>query len=155
MSLVFKKERFVDIMPELPALFVAHDQEVHGEPEALPLNPDWRGYAVSEERGVLHIVTARAEGKLVGYVFCFISKSLQTSQRVSAVDLLYLTPEHRKGRNGENLMDEAEKMSRALGAKKIYYFEHGTDRLGPLFIRHGAKRTETVYAMLLMEKPDG
>ena len=149
MSVTYQKERFIDIMAELPPLFVAHDHEVHTEKEALPLNPHWAGYLTSEQRGSLHIVTARDNGKLVGYVFLFVNLSFQISRLIAITDLIYLAPEYRRGFEGVKMLKKAKEMARSLDAVKLYLIAHGSEGLERVFSRLGASKAETVYAMLL------
>lgn len=149
MGVSIQEERFSDIVAELPALFVAHDTEIHKEPEALPLDVDWLGYMMSEAQGVLHVLTVRDGKDLVGYCFLFISKSLQTSVTTSATDIVYLKPEYREGWTGFKIYKAAKELSRRLGAKKLYLGEHGADTYERLFSRLGAKKVETLYAVLL------
>lgn len=149
MGIEYKKERFIDIMPELPELFVAHDQEVHIEADALPLDPNWKGYLFSEHNGALHIMTARDGADLIGYVFMFVNKSYQCSKLIAVTDLIYLKPAYRKGFIGYKLLKAAKEMARERGAVKVYFIEHGSESLGPVFERLGAKKAETVFAGLL------
>jgi N-acetylglutamate synthase-like GNAT family acetyltransferase len=150
MVLTYKKERFEDIMGELPELFYAHWDEAESDKDQIPLEVDWLKYIKAEALGKLHIVAARAEGKLVGYVFLYVDTTSQNKRTIKAAsDLVYISPEYRKGTEGWKLIDEAKKMARDLGAKKLYIVHKSKSGLGPLLVRKGFNPEEETHSCLL------
>lgn len=106
-------------MPELPELFYAHWAE--SQPD-IPLEVDWLKYISREASGILHVMTARDAGKLVGYFTMYVQANINHSGTLMAAsNSFFLTPEYRKG-TGEGLkfIRAAKKMARDLGAERLY-----------------------------------
>ena len=121
MEITYQKEFFYYIMPELPALFMAHYDEVALDKEHMALSPAWKQYINLETAGVLHILTVRAGGELVGYFFNLVYPHLHYSDVLcSFSDMFFMRPQYRKGWRGVKLFIENEKMLKALGVKKLF-----------------------------------
>ena len=150
MALSFKKEKFVNIMPELPELFYAQYMELESDIDAVPVDVDWMGYAQAEKSGKLHILAVRDESKLVGYFFCYVAYGNHSKSTLKAAsDLLYLRTEYRKGITGLKLIDEAKKMVRDMGVKKLYIIQKSKASLAPILKRKGGVLEEETYSFLL------
>lgn len=126
MAITFQKEHFVAIMPALPRLMHDHWKEAYPEYERLPFDPDFPQMAQMDLAGRLHIITARHEGKLVGYFFAAVSNHLHSRKALCAwSDMFYIHPDYRAEGNGLlgagwQLFVEVEKMLRELGVVKCY-----------------------------------
>ncbi len=126
MAVTFQKELFVQLMPELPPLFFRHWSEVILPKERLPLDPDWARYNLMEAQGNLHIMTARADGRLIGYYFAVVVPNLHCKSALTAYsDMFYVLPEYRGSGwgmcgTGYKLIVEMEKVLRGLGVRKSY-----------------------------------
>jgi GNAT superfamily N-acetyltransferase len=148
-KITYRKERFVDLAPELPPLFKRHWEEIALNRDKIPLNPQWAAYGRLEQGGALHIVTARHQGELVGYFFCIVVPDLHYGILTCHDDLFYILPEYRKGWIGYRLFSSCEKMLRALGVQRVYCrtkVDHPVDKL---LVRLGYRLIERVYAKLL------
>ena len=69
MAITYKKERFEDIMGELPELFYAHWVELESDKEDVPLEVDWlpaHGTARASPLQVPGLDASRAEGMAAG-----------------------------------------------------------------------------------------
>lgn len=121
MEITFQKEWFYSLMTELPALFFAHYDEIALDKGRMELSPAWKQYINLETSGVLHILTARADGKLVGYHFNLVYPHLHYSQVLcSFSDMFFLAPQFRRGWTGVKMFTENEKMLRELGVQKMF-----------------------------------
>lgn len=69
----FQRERFRAIEHELWPLWKRHWQ-LSAVNREIQLSPNYEQYRALDDAGVLHIVTARREGALVGYWFNFIMR---------------------------------------------------------------------------------
>jgi hypothetical protein len=120
MALTYQKEKFADIMPELPELFYENWSE--NEDTELPLDIDWLRLLQTEAMGILHILTARDENKkLVGYFFTYVQTTTKfASTKLAASDAIFVKPGPYRGIAIRRLFEEAKKMARDLGAKKLY-----------------------------------
>ncbi len=94
-----------DILP----LIEEHWELVALNKGAIKLNPDWKQYAQLDASGILKMFTARDDGKLVGYFILLVNSSLHYKDHVFAVcDIIFVTPEARKGATGYKLLKYAE-----------------------------------------------
>ena len=64
--ITYQKERFIEIMKELPPLFVQHYDEIALDKEHMLLEPAWQAYVNLDMQGALIITTARNNGILIG-----------------------------------------------------------------------------------------
>ena len=95
-----KVERLSSFINELKPLLEKHYKEVHVYRKVVDFNPDYETYLSLDEAGVLHCVTARVDGKLVGYFISTVSASLHYMDHKYAVnDVVYID----KGLRGSNL----------------------------------------------------
>lgn len=140
-------------------LLALHWEEVALNKDAVPLAPDWQRYRLLESAGVLKSVVMRQGGQLVGYDVFFVQPTLHYSTCVWALnDILYLAPEHRRGRAGILLIDAAERMLREIGVQKVIYHTKlhldlgrhtGGDTVGRLLTHRGYAHIENVWAKML------
>lgn len=150
MKITFQKEPFTGLIPELPELWGRHWDEVALDKEAVPLAPDWAGYTELERVGMLHIMTARADGKLIGYYFAIVRPHLHYRHTLHAFsDIFIILPEYRRGLAGYQLFRETEKMLKALGVRKTYVVTKVHIPLKMLMKRLGYRFIERVYSKLL------
>jgi hypothetical protein len=119
-SIIYVHERFADMLPELQELLPLHYDELSITKEHWPLAPRFDLYMEMEGVGVLHVVTARDEGRLVGYVIAMVLPNLHYSDCMMAVeDVYYLLPEYRRGRTGIKLFQAFEARMKEVGANRI------------------------------------
>jgi hypothetical protein len=149
-TVTFQEEAFSSLISELPELWNRHWDEVALDKEAVPLAPDWMGYKELERLGMLHIMTARADGKLIGYYFAFVRPHLHYRHTQHAwSDIFIILPEYRKGLTGYRLFVETEKMLKSLGVRKSYVVTKVHIPLKMLMKRLGYRFIERVYSKLL------
>lgn len=144
---------------DLEDLLAMHWQEVALDKDNTPLKPNWAAYRQLERAGVLHAMTMRLDGLLIGYDAFFVQPPLHYSTQTWAInDILYVMPEHRRGRAGVQLIQAAERYLAGLGVKKVVYhvklhayFGHGKAHatLGRLLKALGYNLVEEVYAKRL------
>jgi GNAT superfamily N-acetyltransferase len=152
MTVTFQKEPFWQALHDAEALLPRHFDEIAefkvilGEPD-----PDIEEYARLSERKALHVLTARDDGRLVGYYVATVTHNRHYRKVTNGVDDLYfLAPEYRRGRVGVQLFLEAERMMREAGAmigiaKVKVAHDHG-----PILERLGWRPFERVYAKALV-----
>jgi GNAT superfamily N-acetyltransferase len=152
MTVTFQKEPFWQALHDAEALLprhfeeIAEDKAINGAPD-----PDIAHYAALSERGALHTLTARDDGRLVGYYVAIVTNNKHYRTVINGLgDLHYLLPEYRKGRVGIQLLIEAERMMREAGAmvgitKVKLAHDHG-----PILERLGWRPFERVYAKVLV-----
>jgi hypothetical protein len=157
--ITYQKESFRPLIDELHGIIEIHWEEVALDREAIPLNPWWDKYLRLELEGILHVLTVRDSGRLVGYYFGLVCPHLHYAQSITGhTDIFYLDPEYRTGYTGIKLFIEAEKMLRRLNVQKMYIANkvhstvHGRKQtldMEPMFTRLGFRFIEKHYAKLL------
>ena len=94
--ITFAVETLRECLDELLPILEAHFEEVNFDKDQVPHEPDWDDYMLLENSRMLHVVTARENGTLVGYCSTIINTSLHHRNNVFGVnDALYLIPELR------------------------------------------------------------
>ncbi|MDC0117576.1 hypothetical protein OAI16_06755 [Flavobacteriaceae bacterium] len=95
---------------EVKPLLNSHWEEIALNKDKIKLNPDWEAYEALEQQGKLKIFTARDDGQLVGYFVVIVGTNLHYKDHLFASnDIIYLSPNHRKGFTGIKLVKFAEK----------------------------------------------
>lgn len=108
---------------------------------------DWMG-----KNGLIHVTTARDEGKLVGYSLTILApRHLQFDAFASQGTGLYLKPEYRKGFNASRLLDEDEIFLQQLGVQLGYRDVAMDPDVGPLLERKGWVKKEVIYTKWIGE----
>ncbi len=153
-GLCFQAELLADLqgLPELEELFAAHWREV-ARYQDVPLEIDWPFYLAAEARGETRMITAREGGELVGYALFLLPRHPHyTGLRQARQDILYLAPEHRRGRAGLTLIRVAETRLRAEGVQLVYHHAKPASQMGELLRRLGYELFEEIYARRLDEE---
>ena len=146
-DLHFQQELFAQIAHELPPLFARHYDEISAQD--FPLEPDWDRYYRLEIEGALKILTARAGGILVGYIFNIIGPHLHYRSALYAdLEMWWLDPGYRGGYWPVKWFKANDAMLKSFGVKKVMaatknHFMEG--RVGSIFRRLGYKPVETVW----------
>lgn len=160
MSLTFAWETIDQARADgLDDLLALHWEEVALNKDAVPLAIDWPRYRVLEKTGALKALTMRQDGALIGYDVFFVQPTLHYATSTWALnDILYLTPEARKGLAGARMIRTAEQMLRELGVQKVIYHTKlhlnlgrrtDGDTVGRLLAAMGYTHVENVWAKML------
>ena len=122
---------------------IAHYQDIE-------LNVDWSVYEQAEALGKLRIFTARVDDELVGYAVFFVNHNPHYKDSLQAVqDILFLAPEHRKGRIGFGLLAFADMQLAGEGVQATYHHSKAAHNIGPLLERMGYELVDVIYAKRL------
>jgi Acetyltransferase (GNAT) family len=94
-----KVEAWSDCVEEMETLFPLHWKELAVFQDKIPLKCDRERYAALEKANALLLITARVEGKLVGYFvgFLFPHPHYFGSGLWGMTDMYFVLPEHRRG----------------------------------------------------------
>lgn len=132
---------------EVAPLLEAHAAEIQAFGGRKP-EPNWGAWMAMQEATRLVLVTARDDGKLVGYMAYLIEVNAQCIGLIQAVEqATYIDPKHRGG-TGMKMMRLAEPTLKGLGATEIVAHVPLTHDHSPALERQGYK---LAYKILIKE----
>jgi len=144
--LQFAVERGSEIREEMDALTQLHWEEIALDKGRVFLAPDYARYEDMEAKGILHIITAREAGSLVGYHIALVSPHLHyRNDLMCFTDIYFIHPDHRKGLAALGLFRAIESEMRKLGVKKLITGCKDHHNLAPIFTRLGWTLTDHIY----------
>lgn len=144
--MIFAEEKLKDCLEEIKPLLHEHWLEVANDKEVIKLNPAYDIYLSLEESGILHVVTARNNGELVGYFISMVIPDLHYSDHIFANnDILFLKKEFRNGAFAYKMFSFAEEKLIALGASAIHIRMKTSFPFDALCEKLGYKFVEKVY----------
>ena len=142
MPLTFQQERLRDTYEEIKPLVPEHWEYV--TTDEWPADVDWDAMLRLEDIGILRLMAARSDGRLVGYAIFILAPALHYRNKLLAHDdAFFLSKPYRKGGNGIAMFRAAEAMLRAAGADRIVCHEKFTKvDLSAFFTRLGFRVSE-------------
>lgn len=144
--ITFQKESYFHCMAELRPLLVKHAEELSPHKGKYPLFPKVEILSLLQDIGRLHIMTARDDGKIIGYCSFLEGESLHyEGVNNFEVDAFYLLKEYRKGLTGYKLLKEAHEMCKREGATHIIQKCKVSADLSKLFERMGFTKIEYTF----------
>jgi hypothetical protein len=146
----FRVEQFSDMLAEAQEIFPQHWEELAQDKDKITMAMDLDKYFAAEKMGQLHIVTVRADGKLVGYFFGVILGHLHYKDAglMGHTDIYYILPEYRNG-IGAQMFSFVEQSMKERGAKKIYLSCKAHQDHSELFKSLGYKMTDLMFTKYL------
>ena len=151
-NLTFLVEPYRSVIPEMSLRYPEHWEELALDKSSIPLAPDYAKYNAMADAGMLHVVTARSSGVLVGYFIFVITPGLHyVTTRMALYDIFYLRKPYRKGYNGMRFIQFAETSLREAGVDKMYVGVKLNNDFGKVFERLGFTPAERIYIKLLKE----
>lgn len=147
----FQAENWPDCLPELRYLFDRLWAEVAVDKDKMKAACDEDMYAKLDAAKILHLVTARKDGILVGFFLAFVLPNghYKDAGLFGFTDMYFTLPEHRKGGLGAKLFLF---METTLRAKKVVKFVTShkvlNDNSGMLKAL-GFKHTDQIFSKLL------
>lgn len=109
----YSEEPIHEIIDEIAPILARHWEEVARNQDKIPLAVGWDTYRLMTEAGTCSTVTAREDGRLVGYVINLVAPSLHYMRNVFSVnDAIYLDPACRGRGVADAMMDFCEALLR-------------------------------------------
>jgi len=141
----YQVEEYADVLPEIAPFLQQHADELATHPD-MALAPAYGTYEQSAGKGLLHIVTARLQGVLVGYHVSFLSGHLHYENSLTAyTDVYYLQKEHRRGWEGVRFQRFVEESLVAKGVERAYTTTTAKLDMGRVLGYLGYEACETMY----------
>ena len=150
MSVSYQQEFLDTFVRDAIPLLERHWEEIALNKHVIKLDPDWDAYAILEQQGNLKIFTARKSGVLIGYFAVFFRKHIHHKNDIFAVnDVIFISPEYRKGMIGTNLIKFAEQCLKDDGATVLLINTKCHKPFDKLLEWLGFTHIENVYSKLL------
>ena len=147
---VYAVEPWAAFKAEAAEMFVRHWQEIALNHADVPLDIDHAKYDSLAAAGALHVLTARREGRLIGYHVAIVSGHLHYASTLHGItDVYYVAPEFRHGVTGMRMFQAVEREMKAIGVKKLFTATKLHLDQGTLFEHLGYKPVERLYAKII------
>lgn len=149
-KITYAVEAWPDMYKEYEPFVIPHWEELGLDRMDVPVSIDWARYQELHDAGILHIVTTRDNGTLIGYHMSLVSTALHYSTTPHAmVDLYYLKPEYRKSKVGLKMFQFAERALKNRGVVKIITATKLHLNHTPLFEALGYKASEITFTKVI------
>ena len=146
----YQEETFDQVIDEIKPLLEDHWEEIALNKEVIKLNPNYEMYEKLCNAGVMRIVTARDDGKLIGYCICIIAYNLHYKDSLTATnDIFFISKDYRKGSTGVKLFIKNEEILKSYGVQRLIMNTKVHQDVGAIFERLGYKQTERVFGKLI------
>lgn len=134
--------------PEAQGLWLEEAQELAGLGEySAGLAPDRELYSALAETGMLLILTARRDGRLIGYYMGLVKRHMHSPIVCGFHDLYFLTKTERKGMTGYRLLLAVLQKLKALGCQRVYWSAPAGSTAERLYKRVGMRVVYSTCAM--------
>lgn len=149
--IVFARETFDQCYPDMRNLLGEHYETLARHKDFVPLDVDEAAYRSAEARGALVAMTARDDGKLIGYAVYFTRYHPHYRQTFWATnDIFWVTPTSRGAGVGVRLFRFVEETLRGLGVEIMNTsFKLAHPEAKPILEHLGHEAIETVYQKVL------
>lgn len=119
-SVTFQRERWSDFYHDGKELFPLHWREIAVNQEKIVMDVDGERYAEMEKMNLLYLLSARAAGKMIGYLMAFVNPHFhyKSAGCMSFTDMYWVRPEFRNG-TGLRLFVRWEADMRKLGVCQL------------------------------------
>lgn len=149
--MTFQVERWQEFWRDCQWLTPIHWQEAALDKDVIKLSIVPENYAACDEKGILHIVTARYGPRMVGYFVAnvVIHPHYKDAGLMAFTDMYFIHPDFRRGGNGAKLLLEVERTLRERGVVKIYLSTKVHENKSELLKKLGYKPADLSFTKLL------
>lgn len=150
--ITFQEEKFKEVIDEIKPLLESHYEEIAMYKDQVPFDPDYERYSQMCDLGVLHVVTARDEGRIVGYYISFIVPHIHYKTTMYANnDILFLHPDYRGTTAAPRMFKFAEKALKDKGVDVMMIHMKTYSSFDRMLERMGWDYTERLYTKCIKE----
>ena len=143
-------EPFPPFLEEVKPILPIHWEELALHKEKVPLDPQYNVYLERDAQGGVISITAREDGKLIGYFVGFIAPGLHYQTCLTCtMDIFYVHPDHRGGGTGYHLFKSAEKELKRRGVQRLFVGSKLHKDASWLFEKLGYEEVERYYSAWL------
>jgi len=138
----------VEFLAEVEPLLVQQWRELAADQERVPMVPDYAVYLGLWQAGACHVVTARDDGKLAGYIVFFVRCHPHYATTLMAfADSFYVLPEYRKSLLALRMVKHAIADLKRCGVQVVHCYAKPFNNLGKVLEYAGMTPTETTYRL--------
>jgi GNAT superfamily N-acetyltransferase len=149
-TITFQTETFDESYADAKPLFDLHWQEVGTYPQHMKVDVQEDLYRMCERNGRLVIVTARCDGKLIGYYCMFLAyHSHYKTVLTSGHDGHFIHPDYRKGLFAVKFLKFVEEVAKSKGVKLHVIRSKAKSGHGALYQRLGYDLMDETYTKWL------
>lgn len=143
-KILFAVEPLHQVKEEITPLLEKHWEELEWI-KTHKVNPDWEKYELMDKLSLLVIMTAREEGKLIGYNVFLVHPSMHYKNlKVANQDLIYIAPERRGF--GTYFIHWSENILKELGVDRVFYYTKAVKDFGEkILLPQGYALVDQVY----------
>jgi hypothetical protein len=149
-GIVLEECRFDRLWQDAQPLFAEHSASIGWAPGEYH-KLDWGMLAVLDEVGALHTMTARMNGRMLGYLISILAPCLEHKGKITATQTLFFACEDAKGlRLGMRIQKASIEALRARGVFQVAMragIRGSGPRLGAVFKRLGAMENGHLYTL--------
>lgn len=146
MTITYQQERFADVIDDVKALAPAQWAEMAHGYENFVAEPNWKLYLSIEAAGAGLLVTARDDGKMVGYMGFMVFPHASARECLAASSTpFYVVPGPRCGLVLRRLLLTARALLAKRGVKIVSVRTHVWASAGPLLEAMGFRQTDLMY----------
>lgn len=154
-DVVYAIERFEDAVDEISSVCGKHYEEIAENKDVIKLDPYYEKYIDIDDGGGLLFVTARKDGRLIGYFIALIAPHLHYKSSLTAyTDIFYILEEYRHGRAGIKLIKYAMDEAKRRGVQRFYIGCKVKHALDGLFEKLGFSLIERHYSIVFKENDE-
>jgi GNAT superfamily N-acetyltransferase len=148
-ALTVQQEHYSDVLrDELMPMLEQNWKESPSYNQEIALAPNFERYKYMDSQGMVMCLTARDEGRLVGYAIWYVVTSFNYQGKSGHGVAAYIEEAHRG--HGMDLLRKGEALLREQGIQRFYWFARPGSTLYKLLQRLGYVADEAV-----MEKVNG
>lgn len=148
----FAVENYSDIIEEMKPLLEAHYHEIAWYQDKIELNPDYEKYAQMADAGLVHIVSARDEGKLIGYFVSMVIPGMHYKSTLYALnDVLFVHPDYRGSSTAYRMFKYAFEQLKSMGVDVITIHMKTDAPFEDLCVALGMQKQEYLYSIYIGE----
>lgn len=134
---------------EVPRLLAGHYSEVAADGDDGGCDLDHPQFEWMCQNGMLHVVTVRCDGVLVGYHISLVRRHLHRAVLTAYTDAFYLDPNHRKGMVGYKMFTYATETLKRRGVKWIYSGTKLKKDISKMLEHQGFKHIEETFLKVI------
>lgn len=149
--LTYQLESFESFYAGAQELMEEHHREVARDKAHLQVSLDLPRYRVLDARGELLILTARHEGKMIGYLMVALARHPHYAVRCGFEDAHFLSKSYRQGLRNPwfRLVELAENLARELGLFSLTIHSKPSNRAGEVLELLGYPKSDELHTKVL------